>query len=95
MKPLQFEDTLKKILIELSESTLNNLLENDLKYQESCENQSIAEAKYLKLDLSNEQREIVEKLLYWTEINDTEYSILSYLAGLYDGYKLYQIFKVK
>ncbi len=95
MKTLKFEDALKKALIQLSEGTLGNLLEKDLQYQESCEKQSLAENEYLHLNLLKEQRDTVEKLLYWTEINNTDYSVLNYLAGLFDGYKLYELFNIE
>lgn len=92
MYNIEFSKKLKRILIELSEKTLYNLLNKDPTYQESCKNQGLAERDYLNLDLSKEQRETIEKLLLWTDISNAEYSTLSYLAGLYDGCKLSDIF---
>jgi hypothetical protein len=92
MYNIEFSKKLKRILIELSEKTLYNLLNKDPTYQESCEKQGLAERDYLNLDLSKEQRETIEKLLLWTDISNADYSTLSYLAGLYDGCKLSGIF---
>jgi hypothetical protein len=89
----EFNDVLKKVLLELKEKTLNNLLENDLNYQAASEQQDIAERDYLNLTLTKEQREIIEEFLLWTDISNAEYSTLSYLAGLYDGCKLTQLFR--
>ena len=93
MEHKEFNDVLNRVLMELKEKTLNNLLKNDLNYQAVSEQQDIAERDYLNLTLTKEQRDIIEALLLWTDISNAEYSSLSYLAGLYDGYKLAQLFQ--
>jgi hypothetical protein len=89
----EFNHKLKRILIELSEKTLSNLLMNDIEYQRACESHGLAERDYLNLTLTKEQRDIIEELLLWTDVSNAEYSTLSYLAGLYDGCKLTQLFR--
>lgn len=88
MKNKTFQNTLKKVLTQMGEDTLNNLLKNDLSYQESSKKQEEAEKEYLSLDLTVEQREKIEKLLFWTDKNNAEYCSLNYLAGICDGKKL-------
>lgn len=92
MDNMEFNDVLKRVLIELKEKTLSNLLNNDLNYQKACEKQDTAEKDYLNMELLKEQRDIIEELLLWTDISNAEYSTLSYLAGLYDGCKLFRSF---
>lgn len=88
MKNTNFQNTLKKVLTEMSHDTLNDILKNDNSYHESCIKQEEAEKEYLDLDLTQEQREKIENLLFWTEKNNAQYSSLNYLAGICDGKKL-------
>lgn len=89
---MEFKHKLKRVLIELSEKTIQNLAAKDSEYQKACEEHGLAEKDYLNLKLTKEQREIIEKLLLWTDISNAEYSTLSYMAGLYDGCKLFENF---
>ncbi len=92
MDNMDFNDVLKRMLIELKEITLRNLLNNDLNYQKACEKQDTAEKDYLNMELLKEQRNIIEELLLWTDVSNAEYSTLSYLAGIHDGCKLFKLF---
>jgi len=81
-----FTAILKSNIDEMKENTLSNLLGHDHEYKKLCKLQGKAEAKYLKLALSTEQKEIITKLLTTTDSQNMEYSTLSYLAGLFDSH---------
>jgi len=88
----EFKEKLKAKIDELKENTLSNLLKQDTGYLNSCEDHHLAEADYLKLNLSKEQKEIIDKLLICTDASNLEYSTLSYLAGIYDSPKFLKSF---
>lgn len=66
----EFNHKLKRILIELSEKTLSDLVMKDPDYQRACEKHGLAERDYLNLKISKEQHEIIENLLLWTDISN-------------------------
>lgn len=90
----QFYDLFKKNLTATKDLTLSKLLENDAHYQHSCIEQGAAEKKYLELDLSDYQRQVVDNFISISEVNDLEYSTLSYLAGIIDGHKIKDILNI-
>jgi len=81
-----FTAILKLNIDEMKENTLSNLLAHDHEYKKLCKLQGKAEAEYLKLTLSTEQKEVITKLLTTTDSQNMEYSTLSYLAGLFDSH---------
>ena len=50
------------------------------------ENEGIAETDYLQLDLTEEQRNICNRLLECRDKQDIEYATHAYIAGLYDAF---------
>jgi len=88
----EFKEKLKAKIDELKEKTLSDLLNQDKEYLNSCEAHNLAEAEYLSLKLSKDQKEIIDKLLISTDTSNMEYSTLSYLAGIYDSPKYFNIF---
>ena len=72
----------------LREKTITPLLEADATYQEDSDNEGIAEMHYLQLDLTEEQREVCNRLLECRDKQDIEYATHAYIAGLYDAFQI-------
>lgn len=75
---------------DIKEITLSQLLEEDKSYQNSHTQHNLAEKDYINLNLSQEQRDVVDRLLSCTDENNMDYSSLSYLAELFDSSKLFK-----
>lgn len=89
-----FYDTFKTSLESMKENSVLPLLTNDKDYQNYTNQEGIAEAHYMQLDLSAKQKEIVEQLLDARDRQGTEYSNLSYLAGIIDCIKFLKCFNI-
>ena len=84
---------LLKVAVETSrEKTIRSLLEADMTYQKDSENEGIAEMEYLQLDLTEEQRKVCNRLLECRDKEDCEYATHSYIAGLYDALRWWELF---
>ena len=86
-----FYDTFKTSLEAMKENSVLPLLTTDKDYQNYTNQESMAEAQYMQLDLSAKQKEIVEQLLDARDRQDIEYS-KSILFSRY--HRLYKIFKI-
>ena len=88
MDNFDFKEELMKKIEDMKESTLDKILAEDINYQTSCKTQMEAEGRYMDLNLTEEQKQIVDEFLNATDSNNRDYSILSYLAGVMDSGKL-------
>ena len=61
-------------------------------YLKDSENEGIAEMEYLQLDLTEEQRKVCNRLLECRDKEDCEYATHSYIAGLYDALRWWELF---
>lgn len=84
MKNLILDEELKAKADELKENTLDNLTIQDKEYQRYAKELRAAEKAYLKLHLTKEERDVVDKLLSLMDASNMEYSTLNYLAGVLD-----------
>jgi len=85
MKELLFSEDVKAKIEELKEKTLHKLISEDKQYQECTKEYVAAEKEYLKLHLTKENREVIDRLLSMTDMSNMEHSTLSYVAGLLDS----------
>ncbi len=83
-----FYDVFKCSLESMKEKSISSLLATDSDYQNHTNQQNIAEEQYMALNLSVEQREVVDQLIDARDKQNIEYSNLSYLAGLMDCIKI-------
>ena len=63
MDGIEFKELFKVATETLREKTIHPLLKADTIYQQDSENEGIAETDYLQLDLTEEQRNICNRLL--------------------------------
>jgi len=80
---------------ELRQDTLHKLIKHDSDYQDYCKEMTTAERKYTKLDLPQEQRQIVDEYLSLADMVNMEYCTFSYLAGIFDSHKIVDLFQLK
>lgn len=80
--------TFKLCLETMREDTLTELLQKDPDYQQHIKATTSAEKKFMQLDLTPQQHEIISSLLNAIDNTHLEHSTLSYLSGLIDCLKL-------
>lgn len=83
-----FYDVFKCSVESMKEKSVSSLLAIDSDYQNYTNQEIIAEEQYMSLNLSEEQKEIVNQLLDARDKQNIEYSNLSYLAGIMDCIKI-------
>ena len=88
MDGIEFKELFKVATETLREKTIHPLLKADTIYQQDSENEGIAETDYLQLDLTEEQRNICNRLLECRDKQDIEYATHAYIAGLYDACRI-------
>lgn len=88
MNEIGLKELFKVAVETLREKTIRSLLEADMTYQKDSENEGIAEMAYLQLDLTEEQRKVCNRLLECWDKEDCEYATHSYIAGLYDAFRI-------
>ena len=78
MDGIEFKELFKVATETLREKTIHPLLKADTIYQQDSENEGIAETDYLQLDLTEEQRNICNRLLECRDKQDIEYATHAY-----------------
>ncbi len=80
---------LVKIAVEkLKEDTVYKMLIHSEDYQKESDVRDKAERNYEQLDLTIEQRKVCNVFLDYRDRQSLEYSDYSYLAGLYDAFRI-------
>ena len=87
MNEIDLKELFKVPVETLWEKTIRSLLEADITYQNNSENEGIAELDYLQLDLTEEQREVCNRLLECWDKDDCEFLIAGKLSFIYHGMK--------
>lgn len=64
-----FQELVKNKLDDIKENTLSQLLEEDKAYQNSRMKHNLAEKDYIKLALSQAQRDVIDRLLTYADEN--------------------------
>lgn len=98
MKGLVYMDDIRELLKlavdSMKRKTLNTLLEKDSVYQEIYKEQEDAYQDYVDLEMSEEQREVVDALLTKKYELTFELQENVYMAGLLDGYRVLKSFNL-
>lgn len=72
--------------------TLSELLKNDKEYQERVEEEKRAYHKLEILDLTEEQRSVVDMVIARKEEAEFDYRVNAYMAGMLDAYEILKQF---
>lgn len=91
----RFREQVKSAADILKEVSVQKFLSEDREYQKDVEELNEVEQAYMELYLSEEQRLICDKLFFYKDRADYEYGINAYIAGLYDAFRLMELFSVE
>ncbi|KMZ55714.1 hypothetical protein [Dorea sp. D27] len=72
--------------------TLDELLENDREFQNRLEEEKEAHKAMKELDLTEEQRTVVETLVSRKDETEYDYRVNAYMAGMIDAYEILKQF---
>jgi len=82
-----FKDRIYVLLDEAREESISALLEKSIQYKKFVEEEHQAHQKFEKLKLSKKERKVISDVLDCQSATDSEYSLLSYIAGIVDCLK--------
>lgn len=88
----RFRELVKSAADHLKESSVQKFLERDEEYKKDVNELNEVEQAYMEVYLSEEQRLICDKLIFCKDRVDYEYGINAYIAGLYDAFRLMELF---
>ena len=88
MSDKEFKELVKIAAEKLKDESVLLLLNADKGYQQISENEGNAEAAFNRLNLTEEQREVCERLLDCRDKQDFEYGTYAYIAGLMDAFHI-------
>lgn len=85
---MEFEKLVTLALENLKENSVYQLLQSDMDFQKESQDESSAEESYIQLDLTEKQRQVCNYLLDCRDSQNIDYSNCSYVAGLYDAFRI-------
>ena len=90
----ELKELLKLAADSLKNETLSKLLENDLEFQKKSKEEIQALKAVDELELTEEQRHIVDTLIARKDDLEYDYHINAYMAGILDGYTILKTFNL-
>lgn len=93
-KMSEVKELLKLAADSMKNLTLNELLENDTEYQKRFKEEKEALKAVDELELSEEQRDIVDTLIARKDEAEYDYHVNSYMAGMLDAYEILKQFNL-
>lgn len=90
----EVKELLKLVADGMKNRTLNELLENDTEYQKRSKEEKEALKAVDSLELSEEQRNIVDTLIARKDEVEFDYNVNTYMAGMLDAYEILKQFGV-
>lgn len=92
---MEFEKIITLALENLKENSVYKFLQSDMDFQKESEAENSAEENYIQLDLTEKQRQVCDQLLDYRDSQNIDYSNCSYIAGLYDAFRIMAILFVR
>lgn len=86
------KDVLKLAADSMKNRTLTELLDNDADYQKRMEEENGALKAVEGLDLTEEQRDIIDTLIARKDEREYDYHVNTYMAGMLDAYEILKQF---
>ena len=93
-KMSEVKELLKLAADSMKNPTLNELLENDTEYQKRFKEEKEALKAVDELELSEEQRDIVDTLIARKDEAEFDYHVNTYMAGMLDAYEILKQFEL-
>ncbi|MDD3138903.1 MAG: hypothetical protein PHX08_08025 [Lachnospiraceae bacterium] len=91
MCDMELAELVKLAVESLKEKSVYQLLQSDMEYQKKSIEEGFAEQEYIQLDLTEQQRRVCNRLLECRDSQNLDYSTCSYMAGLYDTFRILAI----
>lgn len=88
----EIKELLKLAMDSMKNRTLQKLLKNDVEYQKKTAEIKQAYRSFEKLELTKEQRDIVETLIARGNEREYESNVNAYMAGMLDAYEILKMF---
>ena len=88
MSDKEFKELVKIAAEKLKDESVLLLLKADEGYQQVSKNEGNAEDAFNRLNLTEEQREVCQRLLDCRDKQDFEYGTYAYIAGLIDAFHI-------
>lgn len=90
----EIKELLKLAADSMKNRTLNELLKNDTEYQKRFKEEKEALKAVDELELSEEQRDIVDTLIARKDEAEYDYHVNTYMAGMLDAYEILKQFEL-
>lgn len=90
----EIKELLKLAADSMKNRTLNELLESDTEYQKRFKEEKEALKAVDELDLSEEQRDVVDTLIARKDEAEYDYHVNTYMAGMLDAYEILKQFEL-
>ena len=90
----EIKELLKLVADSMKNRTLYELLENDTEYQKRFKEEKEALKAVDELELSEEQRDIVDTLIARKDEVEYDYHVNTYMAGMLDAYEILKQFEL-
>lgn len=90
----EIKELLKLVADSMKNRTLYELLENDTEYQKRFKEEKEALKAVDELELSEEQRDIVDTLIARKDEAEFDYHVNTYMAGMLDAYEILKQFEL-
>ena len=84
----RFTELVKVAVEKLKDDTVFQMIQLSPEYQKEKDAREWAEQQYNELELIKEQRKVCQELLECRDSQNLEYSDYSYIAGLYDAFRI-------
>lgn len=84
----RFTELVKVAVEKLKEDTVFQMIQLSPDYQKESDARGLAEQQFNELELTKEQRQVCEAFLDYRDRQNLEYSDYSYIAGLYDAFRI-------
>lgn len=84
----RFTELVKVAVEKLKDDTVFQMIQLSPEYQKEKDAREWTEQQYNELELIKEQRKVCQELLDCRDSQNLEYSDYSYIAGLYDAFRI-------
>ena len=88
MNDIEFKELVKIAAEKLKDESVFLLLKADEGYQKDSKDEGNAEDAFNRLNLTEEQRAVCQRLLDYRDKQDFEYGTYAYIAGLIDAFHI-------
>lgn len=90
----EVRELVKLVMDSMKNQTLEKLLKDDIEYQERIKEIKQLYQLFEKLELTEQQRGIINTLIARENEQEYDYNINAYIAGMLDAYEILKMFNL-